>query len=141
MPGPVPKRSEERRRRNEDVPIDRVPVGQDAVVIPPADPEWHHIAIDWYESLAKSGQSYYYEASDWATAVYVAHAMSINLMSGRKMSAQLFQSVMAAMTSLLTTEGERRRLRLELTRDDQGEKKESAGVTALNDYRRALGSS
>jgi len=137
MPGPVPKRSEERRRRNTDVPIDQAPAGQDAVVIPPPDPEWHPIAHDWYESLAVSGQSQFYEASDWATAVYVAHAMSENLLA-KNFSAHLFQSVMAAGSSLLTTEGERRRLRLELTRE-QAEQKESAGVTALNDYRRALG--
>lgn len=138
MPGPVPKRSEERRRRNEDVPIDRAPVGQEDVAIPPPNPEWHPIAFEWYDSLARSGQSFYYEASDWATAVYVAHAMSENLMTN-KFSAHLFQSVMAATSSLLTTEGERRRLRLELTRDQGEEKQESAGVTALNDYRRALG--
>jgi hypothetical protein len=56
----------------------------------------------------------YYEASDWATAYYVAEAMSKNLSQG-KFSAVLFGAVMTATTSLLATEGDRRRLRLELT--------------------------
>lgn len=85
------------------------------VVVPPADPLWHPIARDWYESLSESGQASFYQASDWATARYIAEAMHRNLKNER-FSAQLFAAVMSGMTELLTTEGARRRARLEIER-------------------------
>jgi hypothetical protein len=116
MPGPAPKRSTERRRRNKPtVPVVTATSGsttrRDDWHV---DPAWHPIAVEWFESLASSGQSRFYEPSDWATARYVAHAMSVNLNSGARLSGQLFASVMSAMVELLTTEGARRRARVEL---------------------------
>lgn len=138
--GPVPKRSSERRRRNKSdgVQVTSVPAAESSVVCPPADEAWHQIARDWYESLAESGQAVFYEPSDWATARYVAEAMSRGLQSSR-FSAQLFAAVSSAMTELLTTEGARRRARLEIERGKSGEDEKPAGVTALDDYRSALG--
>lgn len=138
--GPIPKRSSERRRRNkpEGAEVTTVPVATPSAQCPPADEAWHQIARDWYDSLAKSGQAVFYEPSDWATARYVAEAMSRGLSSSR-FSAQLFAAVSSAMTELLTTEGARRRARLEIERGKPGEKEKPAGVTALDDYRSALG--
>ncbi|MGW2364962.1 phage terminase small subunit [Streptomyces sp. NPDC001667] len=139
--GPVPKRASARRRRN-------IPDGPDVVNVPSApgtvpwpEPEgtWHPIARDWYSSLALSGQSQFYEPSDVATARYVAEAMSRNLDAGARFSAQLFAAVNSAMTELLTTEGARRRVRIELERAP-AEAETPAGVTAIADYRTALGS-
>ena len=116
MPGPVPKRTETRRRKNkpEGAELVKAPAGA-TVTWPAPDKDWHTIARDWYGSLQKSGQSQFYEQSDVAAAYYVAEAMSRNLDDGR-FSAQLFQSVMSAMTDLLVTEGARRRARVELER-------------------------
>ncbi|MGY4952109.1 phage terminase small subunit [Streptomyces nigrescens] len=142
MPGPVPKRSDQRRRRNksEGPELVRAPGGE-APEIPPADEEWHPIAAGWYASLAESGQAQFYEASDWATAYYIAEAMSRNLTQGR-FSAQLFQSVLSGMTDLLTTEGARRRARVELERESGAEDpREAAHVTLMDSYRKAAGSS
>ncbi|MFD9813994.1 hypothetical protein [Streptomyces sp. NPDC059080] len=141
MSGPVPKRSDQRRRRNKsDGPeLVKAPGGA-APEVPPADEEWHPIAASWYASLSESGQTQFYEASDWATAYYVAEAMSRNLISGR-FSAQLFQAVMSAMTDLLTTEGARRRARVELERGDGDvDPREAARVTLMETYRKAAGS-
>lgn len=113
--GPVPKRSDQRRRRNVSDPVSSIARGAD-VVAPPADESWHPIARRWFESLSLSGQSVFYEASDWAHAEYVAEAMSRNLNAGR-FSAQLFAAVLSGMTELLTTEGARRRARLEIEQD------------------------
>jgi hypothetical protein len=137
--GPVPKRAAERRRRNkpEGGEITSVPAPAGVVECPPADPAWHPIARRWYESLAGSGQALFYEPSDWATAQYVAEAMSRGLQASR-FSAQLFAATMAAMTELLTTEGARRRARMEIERSD-AEKEQAASVTALDAYRDALG--
>lgn len=136
--GPVPKRSDQRRRRNADVPIDNAPAAAE-VERPAADAGWHAIAARWYDALAESGQSTFYEPSDWATAYYVAEAMSRNL-SGGRFSAQLFAAVMSASTSLLATEGDRRRLRLELERAKPGADaaSEAEGVAQLDDYRSRL---
>lgn len=114
MPGPVPKHTSQRRRRNTDGgPVTSAP-GAAEVTAPVADPNWHPLALQWYEALKASGQAQFYQPSDWATAMYVAEAMSINLRQG-KFSAVLFASVMSAASNLLVTEGDRRRLRLELT--------------------------
>lgn len=135
--GPVPKRSETRRRTNKDPDGLSTTRGRAAtnVVPPAADPNWHRVALAWYESLAESGQRDWYEPSDWATAVYVAEAMSRNLAQGGRMSAQMFAAVLSAMTELLTTEGARRRVRMELSREEPAD---DASVTAIDDYRRML---
>lgn len=137
--GPVPKRESERRRNNKNPagPTTHSP-GAPVVTVPPADPEWLPLARDWYDSLAGSGQSRYYEPSDWMTAQYVATAMSRNLAQGGKMSSMMFGSVMSAMTELMTTEGSRRRLRLELDRNATTDADEDASVTSLAAYKGRL---
>lgn len=138
MPGPIPNRSDQRRRVNKPtVPISKSP-GAHTVSIPPADKRWHPIASRWYKSLIQSGQSAYYEPSDWAQALYIAEAMSRNLANAR-FSAQLFMAVLNGSTELMTTEGARRRLRLELQRGNVVDEDEDASVSALSEYRKKLG--
>lgn len=137
---PMPKRTEERRRRNKEDHglIARAQAFEDEAPAPPdPDPEWHEVATEWYLSLQRSGQSQFYEASDWAVAHYVARMMSASLEYELRPSAHMFAAVMQATGDLMSTEGARRRLRLELTRDR--DEKPSAGVTALAEYRKALG--
>lgn len=105
------------------------------VKAPPAKAHWDPIARDWYRSLQKSAQSRFFEPSDWAAAVYVAEVMTKNLKAG-KFSAQLFASVWQAMNELLTTEGARRRVRVEVQRVSEPEIPE--GVAAIDDYRSRL---
>jgi len=136
--GPVPKHSTQRRRRNQtEGPIESVTVPGQVAQQPEADPSWHPIAADWYRSLETSGQSVFYQPSDWQTARYVAEAMSRNLESGR-FSAQLFAAVMSATSNLLTTEGDRRRLRIELERGTATDADEDAAVAALDDWRNRI---
>jgi hypothetical protein len=68
------------------------------------------------------------------TARYIAEAMSRNLAAAR-FSGQLFAAVMAGMTELLTTEGARRRARVELERVVKPD--EPASVSIMDTYRRA----
>ena len=137
--GPVPKRSSERRRRNkpEGGEITSVSVRAGTVEQPPVSEEWHPIAKDWYGSLAQSGQARFYGPSGWQTARYVAEVMSRNLEASR-FSAQLFAAVSSAMTELLTTEGARRRARIELERNGAVDVDEDAAVIALDEYQRRL---
>ena len=133
MPGPVPKPASQRRRRNKpDAPTSTAPAGR-KVDTPEPDPDWQPVAAGWFQSLGESGQSAFYEASDWATARYVAEGMSRSLKAGR-FSGQLFAAVMAAWTELLATEGARRRLRVELEREQV--LAEPASVAILKEYRR-----
>ena len=141
MPGPLPKRSDQRRRRNKgDGPAVVKAPGGAVPDVPQADKEWHPIAGRWYASLVQSGQAQFYEASDWATALYLAEAMSQPEPHSGKFSAQLLQAVLSGMTDLLTTEGPRRRAHVELERESGADDpREAARVTLMDSYRKAAG--
>jgi hypothetical protein len=85
------------------------------VTIPDPDPEWHEIAARWYNSAATSGQSDFYQDSDWAIAYLVASEIHRYLTEAPKQSAFLLQTILDASKDLLYTDGSRRRLRLELS--------------------------
>lgn len=134
--GRTPKRSEERmghRSKAEMAAVQKVPVQAGVVDQPPSDPEWHPLAQDWYESLAESGQSIFFEPSDWAAARYLAAIMTRNITAPR-FNAQLFGSLWTAMNDLMTTEASRRRLRLELERDTT-DSDAAAKASVLAEYR------
>lgn len=137
MPGPVPKRSDQRRRRNKPAggEITRARAAAPAAA-PKADPDWHPIARGWFEALGESGQSQYYEPSDWATARVWAELLSRQLESGRP-SAQMIASWSSGATELLTTEGARRRARMELERGPQGAEEDAAKISRMDAYRKA----
>lgn len=124
--GPSPKRSDQRRRRNKPEVEVTEAAGAAVVDAPSADDGWHPVARRWFESLGESGQSVFYEPSDWATAQVVAESMSRDLLrvdedgqqvpiSGASMSAYL-----KAMSMLLVTEVDRRRASVELKRPPVG---------------------
>jgi hypothetical protein len=140
--GPVGKRSNQRhghRTKAEQAEVTKVSVEGAPLGAQEPEEAWHPIAQQWFRSLGESGQRVFYEASDWATARYVAEAMSRNLEAGR-FSAQLFAAVMSGMSSLLTTEGDRRRVKVELERAVQVDADEEAAVVALDEYQRRLSS-
>lgn len=137
--GPVPKRSNQRRRRNADTRPDRVAAPAAPVSAPPLDFPAHRIAEDWYRSLSDSGQAQYFEPSDWQAARVLAYDLTRHLNSGRA-SAQMLAAIWSAMGDLLTTEAARRRVRMEILRASDEESDARAGVVAiLDDYRRAVG--
>lgn len=180
MPGPVPTRSDQRRRRNKDQRVDKVPAGRANTRVPQEPPRtgrgatidawrayarhlgiavpddatrsaiialvdsgtrfdarWHPAAKAWYESLADSGQSKFYEPSDWQTARIAAEILTRALAGGRG-TVTLFERWQVQATELLTTEGARRRVRMELERPGDGEE-EGADVTDLSEWRDRLG--
>jgi hypothetical protein len=134
--GPVPKRSTQRRRTNKpDVPIVTAAVGGVATAAPEADGSWHSLACDWFNSLAKSGQAQFFEPSDWAQAKVWAHLLSVELFKD-KPSAMMIAAWASGAGELLTTEGARRRMRIELERavaSDPGQEHADATVTDLMD--------
>jgi len=139
MPGPIPKRSDQRRRSNKpDIPIVTTSTGGGFIPRPEADTEWHPIAQLWFGSLGSSGQSAFYEPSDWAHAVLCAELMS-RLLHGERISAQLVTAIDSLSARLLVTEGDRRRARVELERRKISDVDEEASVASLEGWRRRLG--
>ena len=114
---PLPKRSTERRRRNVEPGLESAPAA--APVRPPAQSkDWHPAARRWYRDLRRSGQARYYEPSDWSVAWLLAERMT-RLRYDDAPNAAGWAAVDAGMGRLLATEGDRRRLRLELVREDE----------------------
>lgn len=136
--GPVPKRSTERRRRNADSVPTKVKVTAALKVKAPRLPaETHPIARRWYRALTTSGQSKFFEPSDWAAALLLAAELT-RMLEGR-FSAMAFAALWSAMGDLGTTEAARRRVRIEIERPDDADEAEAAGVAMLDQYREALG--
>jgi hypothetical protein len=120
---------------------------------PPENPAWHPVALLWYRSLAPSAQSTYYEASDWALAFVLAESMSREFADQPVGTAEDGSPVMAAlppkaasvaawlkgMTALLVTEGDRRRLQVEVSRRESAPSEEA--VALLDEYRHRRGAS
>jgi hypothetical protein len=120
--GPVPKRSEDRIRRNKpEVPIEKI-TSIGTVVAPPLgldDP--HPTTQSFYDSLGGSAQSQYYEPSDWEYARITMHFVDRLLKNpGGRGVAMLLATVNGMLSNLLVTEGDRRRVRIEVERDNQG---------------------
>lgn len=116
-PGPVPKRSEERIRRNKpEYEITRIEA-EGTVEQPDLgfdDP--HPITVELWESMAQSAQSEYYEPTDWAYAKFVLHHAD-QLLKNSRPSAQMFQGITSSFGDLLMSEGARRRVAMEIERN------------------------
>jgi hypothetical protein len=127
------------RSKEEKDSITKAPSGAptDLPDLPGPDELWHPIATDWYLSLRESGQAAFYEPSDWAMARYAAELMSRGLSSDRPPNGQYVAALNSVMTSLLTTEGDRRRARMELERKPAVP--QLASVSPLDSYRDIAG--
>lgn len=154
--GPVPKRTTQRRRTNKPkIPTTSVktPAGAAPIVAPGPDQTWHPVARSWYESLVVSGQAEFYQPSDWSTAVLIAESMSRDLspqfvgftesgevihesipLKGASLSAYL-----RAMSVLMVTEGDRRRLSLELAAAPKADPDAERAAGTVTDIRSRLG--
>lgn len=94
---------------------------------------WHEIAVDAYLSLAASGQAIFMEPSDWATAVLLCEMISRELKPKpmivqigenqtdiqwvkQPLNGAVMNAFLKGWASLMATEGDRRRLKIELER-------------------------
>lgn len=134
--GPAPKRTDQRRRANKpEIPVASAPASGKAEM-PPPDDGWHPLARDMYASLKDSGQSAFFEPSDWQAARLAAEATSRLLYSDR-FSAVLLAAVNSMWSGLLMTEADRRRLRIELEKP-KADTAAAAAVTDLDKFRKRL---
>lgn len=150
--GPVPQRSDQRRRENKPEHGElTVGVGAANVEVPEPDPNWHPVAAWWFASLAESGQSYWYEPSDWAAAYVLAESMSremkpqpivgkdgeVHMVTLPPKGASL-AAWRQAMAALLVTEADRRRALVELQRPQPAEQEVDSDVADLARYRNRI---
>lgn len=133
---PLPKRSDQRRRRNLASAVDTVTMSEPVVVPELALTDVHPLAADLYESLKKSGQSQYFEPSDWQRARLMCEMLSRLLYAG-KLSSMLYVAIQSDMASLMMTEADRRKLRLEIERGAADTSAEDAKVSQMAAYRKA----
>lgn len=149
MPGPPPKREEERRRRNKDaVPTTKVNLDETLagdVEVPAADEDWHPIARLIWDSIPQSGQSIFMEPSDWAAAYLFCESVSRDLQpqvvgiteSGEVIKDEIplkgasLSAYLKMMGQLMMTEGERRKLKIELERKKAADAAASGGSNVV----------
>jgi len=137
MPGPPPKRSSQRRRRNKTAPTTKAIAARE-VLGPKLTGRHSAAARRFWEALRRSGQAQFFEPSDWAAAELVVAAIDTFI---KKPSAMMLASINSAMSNLLVTEGDRRRVRLELERPDETQPDDASEIAKLDEYRRRIRSS
>jgi len=95
---------------------------------PQADPKWKPTARSWFNSLSLSGQSEFYEPSDWATAVAAAEAYDVFL---RSHNASIFAQFVRLSERLGCTVLDRKRGRVELAEPEPDDIDEEAADDAI----------
>jgi hypothetical protein len=106
------------------------------IEIPEASAKWVPQARSWYNSLRLSGQSDFYEASDWSTAVAAAQAYDIFL---KTYNAAVFASFVRLSERLAVTVTDRKRSRIELTDPEVSDADEDAADAAVIEWQGRLG--
>ena len=143
--GPPPKREEERRRTNkttetgESTAVERLVVDPakladtTTVPAPAANPAWGPIPNMVYEAAKRSAMRELYEPTDWAQLFIICEALNQGFspqevviqngpMAGQTVEVvqpiggAVLTSIMKGLSSLMFTEGDRRRVRLEVER-------------------------
>lgn len=140
--GPIPKRDDERVRRNTpEVPTTTV-TAIGAVAIPELDlerlgcTEVHPLVVDIYDGLKESAQRRFFEPSDWQHARLTMYVLNDMLVTDG-IGAMKLQAINGMLSDLLVTEGDRRRVRMEI---DRKPSTQTASVTSIADhYRQQLG--
>lgn len=122
MSGPIPKRDNQKAGHNskaESEEITRIKMIGSVPV-----PELikfegmirHPLVENFYQSLQESGQSQFYEPSDWQTAQLCMYLLNAQLLADRP-SPTMIAAIWQMLGSLCVTEGERRRMRIEVDRE------------------------
>jgi hypothetical protein len=115
-----------------------VAMGQQVVKPPTEDRAWHPYAKDWFRALKRSGQAQFYQESDWREAKLVAWLITQELSSPTGARAGMMDVIFSRADALMTTEGARRRLRVELTTPKIVDEAKEATVSIMEQYRADL---
>lgn len=131
--GPVPERTDQTVRHSE--PVDKVEVFGEVEVPELNLDNPHPLVVDLYESMKESAQARYYEPSDWQYARLTFHELN-KMLYAEKTSAMLLTAINQMLTALILTEGDRRRVRIEVERK-QG-KPEGVVIDAAKQFKQWL---
>jgi hypothetical protein len=133
-----PKRPEHRTGRSTGpgddpryIAVARGTSTREGIPIPGPSPKWKPQARSWFNSLKLSGQSEFYEASDWATAVAAAQAYDVFL---RTYNASIFAQFVRLSERLGCTITDRKRSRIELGEPEPTDEDEDAADAAVLDW-------
>lgn len=142
MPGPVPKKASQRRRRN--TPASQGEATDVAVVGAAEQPELGFetssaLVDDMWAALGKSVEGQFFSHADWQRARFELWFVNSLFASGR-VGAQAWQAVQAGLSALLISPADKRRVGIELKKVT-ADPDEDAAVAQLDDYRAALQSS
>lgn len=136
--GSIPSRSDQllghSHGRKDVVTPDKPPAG-DVVTVPPVNPTWHPVSVMLWNAMFESGMEPYFESTDWAAAYLICDQISMQMKpqyigmqvvgpAGRQeplydrkpMTGGEVNAFMSALGKLGLTEGDRRRLGIELQR-------------------------
>jgi hypothetical protein len=103
--------------------------------IPEADPSWKPKARSWYNSLKLSGQSAFFEPSDWATAVAAADAYDVFL---RTHNASILAQFTRLSERLGATIADRQRTRINLEEPAPEDEDEAAADNSVKGWQSRL---
>lgn len=109
---------------------------REGITIPTAAEHWCPQARSWFNSLKLSGQSAFYEASDWATAVCAAESYD---MFFRTHNASHMGNFVRLSERLVVTVSDRKRSRIELDDPEVSDADEEAADAAVIDWHKRLG--
>jgi len=105
------------------------------IPIPDVDDTWQPEVQSWFRSLKLSGQSAFFEASDWATAVAAARAYDMSI---RTASPGWFGNFTRLSERLGCTITDRKRSRIELDDPDSQDADEDAADDAVAGWQARL---
>lgn len=123
--GPIGKRDAERVRRNTpENPTETVSMIGPVEIPELGDVsymgETHKLVVEMYDAIKKSAAVKYYEPTDWQFARITLYTLNQELIAsqhlGKPVGAMKLTAINQMLSALLLTEGERRRVRLEIER-------------------------
>ena len=136
-PIPQPDASLARKRTRKGGEVKPLTIGERRPTrIPRADAKWHPIAKNLFNAVKRSGQSDFYQDSDWWLLYSLCDDLSFYKSNDHYRSGQMLQTIMSSMERLLVTEGDRRRVRIELHEADTP--KPTLTVVGMDLYRERL---
>ena len=89
------------------------------VTVPQPNPEWSETTLMLWNAALESGVSEFYASTDWATLYLTLDGIEHWRQQGGRRSPELLRVLMQALGALMFTEGDRRKLRVELEKLEQ----------------------
>lgn len=147
--GPIPDREDNlarpRDRKGTDEQSAKRGLLQPIAIEWQADPEWTDFTKQVWESASASGMADFYQDTDYAELWFICQELDrysaprVYMKTGElyyKQSPEMVKALLTGLSNLGFTEGDRRRIRVEL--DAPEPETQSASVTALHLYQGAL---